>query len=382
MIHPRILYWSQHRAFGSAERYIFDLANSVGEYGFEVHLVCPADPVLDAYHLLDEMRGVKIHWIDTKYYDQNALASLPYWVRLFNNLQPSIVHFNDPCLVGGVAAQIARIPHRLMMHHTPELIRSYNLMGKVFEYLAFHSYTQIIFSNKLSMASGIKIDEIPAEKCVVIPFGLDLNWFDPIDPTEIARTRQEFNLNDTDVLVLCPARLSRQKRHDLLVEAAKQVTAQAKNVVFLLAGEGELQDDISRWIANAGLTQKMHLLGFRNDIRTLISASDLVVLSSDFEGFPYVLMESAARGIPAVSTDVGGVRDAIRNGETGLIVPPGEPHFLAKALLALINNPQMRQQFASAARAYAETTFTKQRLVENTIHFYRSLLNPAQLEGI
>ena len=135
---PRILYWSQHLAFGSAERYIYDLAESVGAFGFEVHLVCPFEDVLREYKQL-ENSGVTIHWIERVHYQRNAVLALPFWVRFFRNLNPTIVHFNDPCLVGGIAAQIAGIPHRIMMHHTPELNRKYNLTGRIFESLAFLS---------------------------------------------------------------------------------------------------------------------------------------------------------------------------------------------------------------------------------------------------
>jgi len=328
---------------------------------------------MESYRPLTD-RGVTIHWVDNQHYTRNILLTLPYWVRFFLELQPAIVHFNDPCLVGGIAAYLAQIPHRVMMHHTPELHRKYNFTGRVFESLAFRSHTRIIFSNKLSVANGMKNDVIPAEKCFVIPFGLNLDWFAPIDESAIAITRHSLNLRDSDIVILCPARLSRQKRHDLLIEAAQQVNKQVDNAIFLLAGDGELREDIAHLIESTGLSNRVRMLGHREDIRAIITASDLVVLSSDYEGFPYVLMEAAARAIPAVSTDVGGVRHSIKDGETGLIVPSGSAAALADALLTLVKDADKRQQFAAAARQHAEQTFTKNKLVENTVQFYQSLL--------
>jgi len=370
---PSILYFQQNQAFGSAERYIYDLADSMSYYGFDVHLVCPADPSMESYHSLTD-RSVTIHWVDNRYYGYNSLLALLYWMRFFRELKPDIVHFNDPCLVGSVAAYLAGVPHRVMMHHTPEMHRKFNLTGRLFEFLAFRSYTRIIFSNKLSVANSMKNDGIPAEKCFVIPFGLNLDWFAPIDERAIAITRHSLNLRNSDIVILCPARLSRQKRHDLLIEAAQQVTKQVDNAIVLLAGEGELREDIAHLIESTGLSNRVRMLGHREDIRAIITASDLVVLSSDFEGFPYVLMEAAARGTPAVSTDVGGVRHSIKDGETGLIVPSGKPAQLATALLSLVIDTKKRQQFAIAARRHAEQTFTKEKMVENTAQFYRSLL--------
>ncbi|MCQ3931012.1 MAG: hypothetical protein DPW16_11190 [Chloroflexi bacterium] len=371
---PRILYWSQHHAFGSAERYIFDLAANIGEHGFDVNLVCPAIPMMDGYRPLEKY-GVKIHWVKPEIYERNSVLALSYWIQFFNKLRPSVVHFNDPCLVGGLAAWIAHVPNRVMMHHTAEMIRNYNFTGRVFEYLAFRSYTRFIFSNPLSQKSGIHHDGIPEDKCIVIPFGLSPDWFSPIDNVTINQTRLQLGLSDKDVIILNPARLAPQKRHDMLIEAAKLVISKSSSVVFLLAGEGELKEVIEHQISISGLSSRVRMLGHRTDIHSVITASDIVVLSSDFEGFPYVLMEAAARGIPAVSTEVGGIRNAILDGETGIIVPAGNPTILADALLILINDPQKRRQFGRVARQRAEILFSRDTLIKNTANFYHSLLD-------
>ena len=208
----------------------------------------------------------------------------------------------------------------------------------------------------------------------MIPFGIHEDWFAPISEDEIKLTRLSLGLQASDRVILCPARLSQQKRHDLLIKAARDVVDRVENAIFLLAGDGELKDDISRWIAEAGLGERMRLLGHRTDIRELITASDIVVLSSDFEGFPYVLMEAAARGTPSVATDVGGVRHSIKHGETGFVVSPQDPSALIEALLALVSDTNLLARFSNSTRQYAEESFAKRKLIENTVQLYDDLL--------
>jgi glycosyltransferase involved in cell wall biosynthesis len=381
MVSPKVVYWSQNHVFGSAERYIFDLAENMGAHSFDVHLVCSADPALEPYRPL-EQHGVTIHWVDDVHYQRNALLALPFWIRFFRELKPDVVHFNDPCLVGGVAAQLARVPKRVMMHHTPAMNRNYNFNGRVWEWLAFRSYTNVIFSNAISRETASHKDRLPIEKGVVIPFGIHPDWFTPIEEDTIQQIRSELDVGADEVVILCPGRLAKQKRHDILIQVAEQVLERADEAVFLFAGDGELRDEIATQIQEAGLTQKVRLLGFRSDIRDLMTVADIVVLSSDYEGFPYVLMESAARGTPVVCTEVGGVRHAVKDGETGILVPPRDPSALAQALLELTGNLEKRQQFSKADCEHAEAAFTTKKVVENTAAFYhRVLARPREISS-
>ncbi len=366
----RLLYFQANPVFGSAERYLYDLAESMPALGFDTHLMYPDHPATQPFHQLKEY-GVHLHPVALP---RSTPRALPLWLGLFQEIQPQIVHFNDPCPVPAFASRLARIPHRVMMHHTPELRRKYNIVGRLAQTAGVKSYSHVIFSNPLSMKTGIDRDGIPPSRAVVIPFGIAPEWFTPVDQEENARVRAELGLRSSTVVIVCPARLAPQKRHDLLIEAAEIVVTRAPDAVFLFAGDGELRSDIERRVAASTAREHIRLLGQREDIRSLISASDLVTLASDFEGFPYVLMEAAARGVPAVATDVGGVRHSIIDGETGLIVPPGEPKGLAHALLSLIVDQERRMAFGAAARLRAETVFTRMGMIEKTAQFYHSLI--------
>ena len=350
-----------------------DLAAHISKSDYNVHLVHPAIPELEAGFSPLQHHGITLHQMPAAHYSSNIAQILPFWIQFIISLRPTIIHFNDPCVVGSVAAWFARVPIRVMMHHTPELERQSSRVGYLMERIAFRSYTRCIFSNQISRATGIKRDKLSENQTAIIPFGLQPKWFAPIDVKQRSQLRAKFGFADKEVIILCPARLSRQKRHDVLLEAARQVLSVAPNSIFLLAGNGELRTEIETLLQALQLGDRVRLLGHISDIIDLMTASDILVLSSDFEGFPYSILEGSACGLPIVSTEVGGVSQSVLNGETGLLVPPGDSDALAAALLKLISDPARRETLGRAGRQRAEQVFTLERMVTDTEALYRTL---------
>jgi glycosyltransferase involved in cell wall biosynthesis len=107
----------------------------------------------------------------------------------------------------------------------------------------------------------------------------------------------------------------------------------------------------------AALGERIELLGARSDVPELLCSSDVFVLSSRSEAFPISILEAMAAGLAVVATDVGGVAEAVVHGETGLLVPPGDPHALAEALDLLLRDPDLRRRLGSSGRARAQRLF-------------------------
>ena len=360
-----LLYFQQNPVFGSTEGYLYDLASNVDKTRFDTHLLCSNASALDGFLPLQEV-GVKLHRVHNSVFASNApraIVTLAAWLR---RVRPDIVHFNDPCLTGIIAAKLARIPVAVMMHHTPELDRRYNLFGRTLERLAFRTRPRVIFQNEFNRLLSTRKDGVPLRDTVVIPYGLRDEWFASPDPGLRRRVRAALGVADDEIVILTPARLSPQKRHDILIEAARRVLGKHQQVVFLLAGEGELRAQIEIAARQAGIEERFRLLGFRSDIGDLMRATDILAMSSDFEGLPYAILEGSAVGLPVVSTDVGGVSYAVMDGETGLLVPPGDITALAEALASLIRDPARRRRFGEAGAEHARRLFTMERMVRDT----------------
>jgi glycosyltransferase involved in cell wall biosynthesis len=205
----------------------------------------------------------------------------------------------------------------------------------------------------------------------------DLERFDPaIAPGNL---REEFGIGPQDVVVIKVARLAPEKGHVHLVDAAALLRAEFPQVRYVLAGTGRSRPDIEQRIAQHSLEGIVILAGFRNDVPRLLAMSDIFVLSPvDGESLGTSILEGFLMRLPAVATDVGGVRESVRDGKTGFLVPPGDPQALAAALRKLIVAPELRRRLGEAGREMVLRGFTPAQLAEKTEKVYEAVLAARQ----
>jgi glycosyltransferase involved in cell wall biosynthesis len=212
--------------------------------------------------------------------------------------------------------------------------------------------------------------------CAIIPNGIPTaNYASPSISRGQWRARAGFS--EDQVLFVCVARLAPQKNHALLLEAFAQGPGRDPLAHLVLIGDGELRQRLIEQSQNLGLTGKVHFLGVRTDIAEALSAMDVFVLSSDWEGNPLSVMEAMAAGLPIVSTAVGGVPEIVRNEVEGLLVAANQPQALSRALLELLSNPEKRCALGAAARHRANLEFDESRMVRAYERLYEVLLNRA-----
>jgi sugar transferase (PEP-CTERM/EpsH1 system associated) len=150
--------------------------------------------------------------------------------------------------------------------------------------------------------------------------------------------------------------------------------AQFPQLRLVMIGDGPLRSTVQQALNQAGVANQAWLPGARDDIPELLRALDLFVLPSLAEGICNTLLEAMATGLPVIATQVGGNPDLIVAGETGTLVPPGQPLHLAQAIAAAIDDPQGRQVYGQAARQRAETEFSIATMVQRYDRLYRALL--------
>jgi glycosyltransferase involved in cell wall biosynthesis len=164
--------------------------------------------------------------------------------------------------------------------------------------------------------------------------------------------------NDISHVVLAAGRLSPEKGFGVLVEAAATICRDIPGAGVVLFGEGALRTELEKRVAELGLAGRVVMPGFRTDLDSLIGAADVVVLPSFTEGLPNVALEASAAGVPVVATAVGGTPEVVRDGETGYLVPAGQPAAIAAKVGQLLRDPALRAQFGAAAKECMQTTFT------------------------
>jgi L-malate glycosyltransferase len=180
-------------------------------------------------------------------------------------------------------------------------------------------------------------------------------WHNPVDrrrfhrpsPDQRAASRAALGLRPDTPVAITVGRLDRLKGVDLQVAAWPEVHRAVPGAILLVVGEGPERAALEREAAPLG--DAVRFLGFRDDIERLLWAADVAVLSSRQEALSLAAVEAMAAGVPVVATDVGGSPEVVRDGVTGLIVPPEDPASLARALISLLGNPPLRARLAERA---------------------------------
>ena len=204
------------------------------------------------------------------------------------------------------------------------------------------------------------------DRFTVIPPGVALP---PV--VDRGEARIALGLSSDGPVVLFVGRLTAVKRLDRLLEAFAEVRDRVPDTVLVVAGEGDLIDEVRSVAASLG--DSVRLVGWQSDIARLYASADLVVISSDNEGMPVTLLEAAMAGVPGVTTDVGSAAEVVEHGVTGLVVPP-DTGALSAALVELLLDAERRSVMGRAAAERAAERFGSARLVTDHAVLYRRLM--------
>jgi glycosyltransferase involved in cell wall biosynthesis len=169
------------------------------------------------------------------------------------------------------------------------------------------------------------------------------------------------------------ARLHRQKGVEYFIQAVPAVLRRNAEATFVVVGGGPLEKRLRSRVDRLGLSDRIILAGERSDAFDLLSAFDVFVLPSLWEGLPLVLIEAAGLGKPIIATEIDGSREIIRDGETGLLVPPADPPALAGAILRLLEDAALARRLGENARREIPPKFSLERMIAETERLYLDL---------
>jgi glycosyltransferase involved in cell wall biosynthesis len=210
------------------------------------------------------------------------------------------------------------------------------------------------------------------DKIYTICNAVDLEPFEK--PGDKATLCAELGIKSQSRLVATVGRLTEQKGHRYLIDAATSVVSAHPDVHFLFIGDGKLRDELQSQVQQAGLLQTIHFLGIRDDVPDLLAAVDLFVLPSLWEGLSVALLEAMAAEKPIVATAVSGTIQALTHNETGLVVAPRDSRALANAIIQLLSDPAQAQAMGRAAKRHVEMNFSAQKQAQEHIALYHCLL--------
>ena len=211
-----------------------------------------------------------------------------------------------------------------------------------------------------SVADSLNACGVPRTQLEVISNGVDAGYFMP-PANSRAEARAVFGLPETAFVVASAARLSPEKGLEVLVEAARS----RRHMTFLIAGDGPQFETLSR-----DLPPNVKLLGRLDDVRPLLFAADVFAMPSRREGQGIAALEAMAAGVPIVASRVGGLAEMLTDGETALLVPPGDPEALAAALSRLHSDSRLRHNLAESALALVKSRYSLSPMLERLAALY------------
>ncbi len=185
--------------------------------------------------------------------------------------------------------------------------------------------------------------------------------------------RHRFGFAEEAVICTSVGRLVWAKGYEDLIEAMRLVTGQDASAQVLIVGEGDLRPALEAQIAQNGLAGRIRLAGYqdRDSVLSILRGSDVFVMPSRQEGTPIALLEAGAMGLPILATSSGGIPELVKDGEQALLVPPGNPPALAKRLLELLQNADLRRALGAKAKAHVNAHFGIQAQAQATRAAYQ-----------
>ena len=233
---------------------------------------------------------------------------------------------------------------------------------------------KIIAVSEAARKAEIESSNVPSDKVVTIYNGIDPLPFTSVSDEAALEIRNSFGIPDDALLLGAIGRLHPAKGFNDLITAMTLLKTETNSIQLLIVGEGELLNQLKLQVHNNNLSRTIKFTGLRNDIPEILSALDVLVSPSLWEGLPNVVLEAMAAGKPVVATSVGGTPEAVVDGETGLLVPPRNPEALATAILRLLGNSELRTRMGHAGRERVLNHFSMQRMVKRTEQLYQELM--------
>ena len=371
----RILHVVEAIAFGVA-RHILDLAEGAVDAGHTpvvIYSPLREDNLFRAGRA--RLKGVSFHAVPMRREPGPwDLAAMMQVRRLVSQTGPfDVIHGHSS--KGGMLARLAGIGNHGAIVYTPHAISTEDPMLSATKRLVFGVGERALawLTDRIIAVSSAECEHIvglgiPRAKLVVIPNGVR-----PAAGPTRKEARAALGLADDTLAIGFVGRLSRQKAIDTLVAAFAPVAKADPKVRLVVIGEGEEGAAARQQAERLGCATQVIWLG-AVDALPHYPAFDLFAQPSRYEGFSYAVLEAASNGVAVLTTDVGGSREAVTEGVTGLIVPPGAPEAFAAALAVLAADPQRLAAMGRAAREGMGTVDGRQRMVDATLALYISLL--------
>lgn len=378
----KVLHLITKLEFGGAQQNTLYTVGHLNPQQFEIILAGGPGGFLDKEALLLP-RHAGIFWL--RYLKRpirpwwDILALLELWLLLVK-LKPHIIHTHSSKagIIGRWAAKLAGIPviihtyHGFGFHeHQNPIVR---LVLAFIEKLSAKITTQLVYVSRSNMAYAQKWKIQAHNPPVLIRSGVDLNYLDRLTTALRRQKRQELNIAPEAIVVTTIGNLKPQKNPLDFLAVARDLENQAPQAVFLFVGGTESSSSLAPLFTNEKTPKNLRFLGWRQDAREILNASDIFVLTSLWEGLPRSLVEALRLGLASCAYAADGIAEIIRHGENGLLAAPGCRRELSRQLLSLITDAKLRHNLALKAKETIKQEFDIKDMLNQQEKLYQALI--------
>ncbi|NND53780.1 MAG: glycosyltransferase family 4 protein [Gammaproteobacteria bacterium] len=343
-------------------RQVLMLSKGLTERGVQSTLVCPpdsdiatsADPFVNVHAL--NMGG-----------DLDAGFAFRF-SEFLRDIEPDLVHVHSrrgADMWGGLGARWAKVPAvltRRVDNPEPALLAP----------MKYGRYQRVIGVSN-GILNVLRQMGVAEDKLRLVYSAVDAENCQPVWTHD--QFKEAFELHDNSQTVACVAQFIPRKGHNVLFEAWADVNAACPDARLLLFGRGPDRERLQAQVGDSVYGASVHFAGFRADIRDFIGLTDVLVHPARQEGLGVVLLEAQAAGVPVIASRAGGMPEAIADGVSGELVEPGNAGELAKRLIRLLRDAELREAMGAAGRVRVADYFSPQAMVSGNLAIYREIVD-------
>ncbi len=356
-----VLHTESSKGWGGQENRTLKEAAGLKKLGARVLILCqPGSTLLK----MAEIEGIEVRTCKMrKHYDLPAIAFIMKLIRS-EHIDVISTHSGRDSFLAGAAGR--------MSQKQPVIVRTRHIALPITSRFTYSILPHKVITTSEYVRHYLISAGVAQQRVATVPTGIDLRKFDP-DSTAAA-LRQELGLKDSVPLIGTVSILRFKKGHHILLEAIPAVLEKIPDAVFVFAGDGPQHENISAAINKSGLSDKVFMLGLRQDIPSILKSIDIFVLPTLQEAHGGVFVEAMAMQKPVIGTDVGGVGEVIKQGINGYLVESGNAKALAGAMIEMLSNKERMAAMGSAGRKMVEQQFSVETMCERMYSLYTSML--------
>ncbi len=372
----KILYLINNLTIGGAETLLLATIKQLNPNHFDVY-VCT---LLKNGNLLykDFEQHSKIYSLNMRsFHDIIGLYRLVKYIK-YNNFDIVHTHLCYADTYGQLASCFFTKPIYISTFHLCDLWKEGKTLKHYlrikFENILIRRFKKIIAVSNPVRDFAIKYQKFPNDKIITILNGVVVDAFRRND-IQVNYIHKELNLSSDTVLYGTIARLDQQKGHAFLIHAYDKIKHEVPNLKLIFIGDGIERQEIQALINKLNLSDNIYILGFRQDIKEILSSIDVFILPSVNEGLPISLLEAMSNSLPVIVTDVGGISTVVRNNIDGYIIPPQNINILSEKMKILYSNIDLRIKMGNNSFERIKEDFSLDKYLRQLEELYINLYN-------